>query len=424
MNIIERRWRVPGAVPQQWQGVEVIAAASHPLGLKATAPTINELVFTGVDCSLFTSTESASTAEVFKFVVTPTTISTPTNRLSNSSTRRRIIMAAASDFPAMELELRVLEQADQRVDKVVLIEDGTSGLRPLLAAMRERGLPQADRMLLTTESSRRAYPEAEFGIPQERMAITGAPAFDHMKEIDSRRLNRETRNRLGLGLDVLVVAYFGIRSSDFDGAELRATAATSRAVAQLAGQQPRRVAFLHRRHPGDINPQSVNELLPTTSKKLTVLPYEQTLGIPSSNIVACADVNVAMLSTALTESALLGSRENFSFTRALLASILDTKKPARQGRTTGRTPVLLLNTDTIHILDHYHYELPSIFQLGAALAAYHNEDVVRTVATALFDPLSRFRLARQQATVLRREYAFDRPGSAAQVAVSELESLL
>lgn len=424
MVITERRWAGKDSAPAQWQGMGVVAAASHPGGANSILPIVDRLQGLGAPVTLFTAgkiNEPKSVVTSFHFSAPPEIREVPSVALPDPL-ERLLVLAGASSLPDLELELALMAAATQRTSdrsatQLVLVEDMPGTLRGVIQQMEQRGIgsDRIDRMFLTTGSAARNYPTDEYGVPRERMVITGSATFDAIKTEDTRAVNNEVRRQLQIPWNTLAIAYFGMPSQEphFEGMEFRSTATISQAMAKLAHAYAwTNFAFLHRRHPREADPDRLAGLLPKSITNLRVIPHEESAGIPTRNVGAAANLGISLGSTVNTEMALRGARDNSQL------------YPPREQ--TGSMPVYLLNPDAIGIFGHpdYRYEIPIPVQLGAAAVAWNNDQLLSVIEKVLYDGPARARIANQQATLLRAEYAFGRPGTAGDTAVSELENLL
>lgn len=438
-KIQERRWTARN--PQEpWDGVEVFAAASHPGTANTVMPVVDRLAAerkTAV--TLWTAGKvNDQIVPSFPFKQGHVVHEVSEVKLPEEPPRHRLVLAGVSTPPDVKLELDVIEAAidamlaEGHLTQIVLAEDNTAGLRPLLGMMQHaRGLRLSavvDRILLANAASARAYPEDEFGIPRDRMKVTGSPTFDSIKSEDTAASNAETRKKLGIPLETVAVAYFAVPSQEpyFEGMELKTTKTVSRAVRKVAFRHPHReFVFLYRRHPREERPEELRRLLPESRGNLRVIPHEDSEQIPTRNIGASSDANVSLLSTVNTESALRGARgEPESMVGAWWGLLSGQDRAPHPKRRTGSMPVYLLNADAIRVLAHTGYELPVTAQHGAAAVATNDDQLPDVIDRALFDVPMRHRIAHQQATALKTEYAFDPNVSSADLIVAEMEKLL
>lgn len=439
-KIQERRWRSKETA-DPWSSVEVFAAASHPGAANTVLPVVDRLAAEKkATVTLWTAGKvNIQIVPSFPFKQRHVVHEVSEVKLPEERTpRHRLVLASVSTPPDVKLELDVIEAAidampaESHLTQVVLAEDNTAGLRTLLELMQHaRGLRLSavvDRMLLANAASARAYPEDEFGVPRNRMNVTGSPTFDPIKTEDTAAVNRETRGALRIPLETIAIAYFAVPSQEphFEGMELGTTKTVSRAVREVAFRHPNHeFAFLYRRHPREVKPEGLRALLPESKGNLRVIPHEESEQIPTRHIGASSDANVSSLSTANTESALRGARgEPESMVGAFWGLLSVQDRAPHPKRKTGSMPIYLLNADAIRVLGHTGYELPVTVQHGAAAFATNNDQLPDVIDRALFHAPTRRQIAYQQATALKTEYAFDPNVSSAELIVMELEKLL
>lgn len=439
-KIQERRWWSKES-SGPWSDAEVFAAASHPGAANTVLPVVDRLAAEKkATVTLWTEGNvNDQIVPAFPFTRQPVVGEVSAVKFPEEPTpRRRLVLASVSAPPDVTLELDVIEGAIHAMlteghhTQVVLAEDNTAGLRMLLEHMHQaRGLrPSAvvDRMLLANAASARAYRKDEFGIPRSRMNVVGSPTFDPIKSEDTAAVNAETRKKLGIPLETVAVAYFAMPSQEphFEGMELGTTKTVSKAVTEVAFRHPnQKFAFLYRRHPREADPDKLRALLPESKGNLRVVPHEESETIPTRYIGAMADANVSLLSTANTESALRGARgEPESMVGALWGLLSGQDRAPHPKRRIGSMPVYLLNADAIKVLGHFGYEVPVTIQHHAAAVATNDDQLRNVIGRALFDGPTRRRIASQQATALKDEYAFDPRVSSTDLIVAELEKLL
>ncbi|HBE89736.1 MAG TPA: hypothetical protein DDW41_00830 [Candidatus Andersenbacteria bacterium] len=420
MDIAERRWLAKNPV-SPWDGIGIIVAASHPGAINTTAPIVDYLVNKHkTEVALYTSGKiNDNMVPNFQFSRQPDSITKYNNVvLPKATDQATLALISTSSPPDIDrCELPLASQIAHRLDDgkkalVVLAEDNIGGLRSVIPQLNQHGISsdRINRMLLAAGSAIRTYPEDDFGVPRERMRVTGSATFDGIKIEDTAAVNKEVREQLEIPFDTLVIGYFGMPSQEphFENMEFRSTKLVSKTIDALARNHPnRQFTFLYRRHPRENKPNELRQLLPENRSNLRVIPHEESQKIPTTKISATTDLGVALGSTVLTEMALRGSKG-----QTLSA--------------TGSIPLYLLNADGISVFGYpdHKYEIPIPVQLGAAAVAWNDEQLLSIMENALFDSSSRRQIAKRQATALKTEYAFDITKSAAELAVSEIEQLL
>lgn len=372
----------------------------------------------GVRATLYTAGKvNESIIPNFPFSRPPDSVTNHDSVMLPEPTGQAILAIISTSSPPDidRCELPLANQIARRLDAeeralVVLAEDNVGGLRSVIPRLNQQGISsdRIHRMLLAAGSAARAYPEDEFGVPRDRMRVTGSATFDGIKTENTDAVNQEVRQKLDIPLDTLVIGYFGMPSQEahFEGMEFRSTKVVSQTINALA-RINRQFTFLYRRHPREARPDELRRLLPEQKPNLRVMTHEESQKIPTTKIAAAADLGIALGSIVLTEMALRGARGSVS-------------------SGTGSMPLYLLNADGISVFGYpdYKYEIPVTVQLGAAAVAWNNDQLLTTVENILFDPSNRRRIAKRQATALKTEYAFDITKSAAELAVSEIEKLL
>lgn len=420
MDIVERLWSARNPI-SPWNDIEIVAAASHPGAVNTLAPIVDQLVKEhrpGV--TLYTAGKvNERLVPEFPFSRQPDAMTHYDNITLPESTGQAVlaIMSASAPPDIDACELPLASQLAGRLDEgkralVTLVEDISGTLRSVMPRLKQQGISgdRVARMFLATDSSSRAYPEDEFGVPRERMHVTGSATFDAIKTEDTDAINLEVRRELEIPLDTLVIGYFGMPSQEpyFEGLEFRATKGVSRVIEELvSNHKEHNYAFLYRRHPRETKPEELRQLLSKPQFNLTVIPHEESESIPTRKIAAATNLSISLASTVLTEMALRGARE--------------------QNPKTGSMPLYLLNADAISLLGYpdYKYEIPVPVQLGAAGVAWNNDQLLPKIEELLFKSGSRRQIARKQATVLKKEFAFgDLTKSAASLTVLELEKLI
>lgn len=400
-KIQERRWGVRPEAKSPWNRAKFVAAASHPGGIKTLTPIFNELVWCGMDSTLVVSESTdaiAALTKEFPWVRPPDAIETRSEDQPFAfGSTPTLALFSASAFPDMKLEMgaaRAFVAQKLPVDKLVLIEDDTPGLKPFLTALREDGIDlsqSVDALLVASAFSPDFYTEFP-EIPRTRFIPVGPPRCDFIYDENLAEKNRETRTRLDIPLDAVVIAHFAARGGDQYGeTERHATQATGVAVHQLSQKHPDLpVVFIHRQHPGDSQPEIIQDIvnrLPASRNNYRVITHDQTGRLPTADVAAATNLGVATLSLTLTEMALHGAL-----------------RP--EPRDTGWLPLFFLSEGARSILDEVHYPLPTPVRLGAAASVQHKDELLPAMERALFDKEHRETIAKTQEKDLGRAYRF------------------
>lgn len=427
VEVEHRIWPLSKSPKAPW-GINVLAVASHPGGIKALAPVVDQLIRRGSQCTLITSrpvtavgpAEGATgIAEKFPFSTAPNISPGFPDKLPSSDQIPNLVLFSGTGGPEMEIELQLIQAAiaEKSAGETVIIagvEDDTPGLKPILTELHQRGVPLSDQISALYLASRLSRPEYQalnhlLDIPETKFITTGPPGFDDIHSENTQEVNAEIRQQLGISPTDIVIAHFAARSSDRYGqVEINATQTISSAAVRLAEKYPgRNFIFIHRLHPGEKDPRNLYEIIqsiPDLPNNLRIIPHHQSSRFDTRLISAAANLNTTTLSITLTGVALRGARR-LPYTY------------------TGQTPLYFLSEGARGILTEVGYDIPPAAKLGAAAAVYQETEIIPTMEAALFDDNFRQNLFHHQGRKFRDAYRFKGTATAADRILLQIRSL-
>lgn len=427
VEVEHRIWPLTESPKPPWK-INVLAAASHPGGIKALAPITDQLVKRGSRCTLITSRPITSgvraegatgIAEKFSFSATPDIFPGFPDKLSLSDKIPNLVLFSGTSGPEMEIELQLIQAAiaEKSAGKTIIIagvEDDTPGLKPILIELHQRRVLLSDQISALYLASRLSQPEYQDqnfpDIPETKFITTGPPGFDEIHSENTQEVNTEIRQQLGISPTDIVIAHFAARSSDRWGAvEINATQAISSAAVRLAGKYPgRNFVFIHRLHPGEKDPRKLYEIiesLPNLVDNFRIIPHHQSSSFDTRLISAASHLSTSTLSITLTGVALRGARR-LPYTY------------------TGQTPLYYLSDGARGILTEVGYDIPPAAKLGAATTADNKTELIPIMEATLFDDEFCQNLFRHQTHEFRDAYRFKGRATATNRVILKIRSLL
>lgn len=416
-----RRWNANPSAKSPWN-VNLVACAVHPGGINTLLPLVAEIVQRGAKTTLITgdvATDMVRNQSLPGIPEVKTSLSGMENIFDPNSTN--LLLVSDSSGPEMELETEITFQAVQHRKKfgkmiICCIEDGTSGLKGNLQALKQRGVSlneEIDAFFTTERGSAETYKEFP-EIHKCKFITTGSPQWDFLREEHTEDENMARRERMNISQDALVVVHNAGRGTGLlSEAEIDTTPAVIKAVTILADKHPNKeVILMYRFHPGDAQPQVLNQLIseslpPVLPKNLKVNIFNpgQTRLEDGRLFSTLADIVTAAHSDSLIGIALRGARK-FPYTR------------------TGQMPLYFLSPIVREQIALFNYNISVAVSEGAALFSNSADELALIMERAIFDRELRNTVFEHQANEMRNRYRFKGTNSAKDRTFLQIRKLL
>lgn len=257
---------------------------------------------------------------------------------------------------------------------VVWIEDVPGSLR------NSRGTPHL--VFCFNQSSSEIFREQHPDIPADRIDISGLnPDFLRLASEEPQKLGQQTREKLAIADESLVITFIGSKSTDIPY-DPQVLAEVATILEELRQNTSKNVVLIRRDHPGEPNPAAYDEHLKLfNGETISMKAGEGLIRLFSTPEVVCAsDLLVGVSSTVFEEAAFRGGLQAKPNTRGSLVIV----------RQRGET-------------------LPVVAS-GSALAANNLAEFKRQISMALFDPQTRVSIHQSQirySEVLDMQNKFD-----------------
>lgn len=402
-DIEVRRWNSTPIAKSPWN-VNLVACAVHPGGINTLLPLVTEIVQRGAKTALITgdvATDIVRNQPLPNIPEIKTGFSGMGDLFDPNSTN--LFLVSDSAGPEMELETEITLQAVQHRRKygktlVCYIEDGTSGLKGNLQALKQHGVDlneQIDAFFTTERGSAKTYKEFP-EISKSRFITTGSPQWDSLRDEQTESENKVRREKMNIRKDALVVVHNAGRGTGLlSEAEIDTTPAVIKGIIKLAMKLPdKEVILMYRFHPGDSQPQVLNQLISESlpsilleNLKINVFNPEQTKSEDGRLFSTIANIVTAANSDSLIGIALRGAR----------------RLPYKD---TGQMPLYFLSPTVRKQIALFNYSISVAVSEGAALFANSADELPLIMERAIFDQDLRKTVFGHQANEMRNRYRF------------------